>query len=122
MRNVRVWIDDIQIRTFPKLQNNISADVLVVRPGITGITTAYLLKKAGSRVVRTGCTTAHVTYVTDVSLQQLVRNFGKDHAQAAWDVPRDLMHTLGVEESTARQADAWATKNVERARMINAGD
>ena len=26
-----------------------------------------------------------LTYVTDVQLQRLIRNFGKDHAQAAWD-------------------------------------
>ncbi len=95
MRNVPVWIDDTRIRKFPKLQKNINVDVLVVGAGVTGITTAYLLKKAGSTValidrermasIDTGHTTAHLTYVTDVSLQQLVRNFGKDHAQAAWD-------------------------------------
>jgi len=95
MRNVPVWIDDTPIRKFPKLQRNISADVLVVGAGVTGITAAYLLNKAGSTValverervasIDTGHTTAHLTYVTDVELQQLVRNFGKDHAQAAWD-------------------------------------
>src|SRR5262249_37938824 len=95
MRNVPVWIDDTPIRKFPKLQRNMSADVLVVGAGVTGITAAYLLKKAGSTVVLierervgsidTGHTTAHLTYVTDVQLQELVRNFGKDHAQAAWD-------------------------------------
>ena len=95
MRNVPVWIDDTAIRKFPKLQRNISVDVLVVGAGVTGITTAYLLKKAGSTValierervasIDTGHTTAHLTYVTDVQLQELVRNFGEDHAQAAWD-------------------------------------
>ena len=95
MRNVPVWIDDTPIRKFPKLQGNISVDVLVVGGGVTGITTAYLLKKAGSTValiergrvasIDTGHTTAHLTYVTDVQLQELVRNFGKDHAQATWD-------------------------------------
>ena len=95
MRNVPVWIDDTPIRKFPKLQKNISVDVLVVGAGVTGITVAYLLKKAGSTValierervasIDTGHTTAHLTYVTDVGLHQLVRNFGRDHAQAAWD-------------------------------------
>ena len=95
MRNVPVWIDDTPIRKFPKLQRNISADVLVMGASITGITAAYLLKKAGSTValiereavasIDTGHTTDHLTYVTDVQLQQLVRSFGKDHAQAAWD-------------------------------------
>src|SRR5215475_13129897 len=95
MKNVPVWIDDTPIRRFPKLQRNVSADVLVVGAGVTGITTAYLLKKAASTValverervasIDTGHTTAHLTYVTDVQLQQLVRYFGNDHARAAWD-------------------------------------
>ena len=50
MRNVPVWIDDTPIRKFPKLQRNINADVLVVGAGVTGLTAAYLLKKAGSNV------------------------------------------------------------------------
>src|SRR6266487_6105247 len=79
MRNVPVWIDDTRIRKFPKLQKNINVDVLVIGAGITGITTAYLLKKAGLTValierehvasIDTGHTTAHLTYVTDVELQ-----------------------------------------------------
>src|SRR5215469_10064972 len=95
MKNVPVWIDDTPIRKFPKLERNISVDVLVVGTGVTVITTAYLLKKAGPTValiereqvvsIDTGHTTAHLTYVTDVQLQRLIRNFGKVHAQAAWD-------------------------------------
>src|SRR6478735_10758022 len=95
MRNVPLWIDDTPIGTFPKLQSNISVDVLVVGAGVTGITAAYLLKKAGSTValierervasIDTGHTTAHLTYVTDLQLQELARNFGEDHAQATWD-------------------------------------
>jgi glycine/D-amino acid oxidase-like deaminating enzyme/nitrite reductase/ring-hydroxylating ferredoxin subunit len=95
MRNVPVWIDTAPIQKFPKLQKSIAVDIVVVGAGVTGITAAYLLKKAGSTValierervasIDTGHTTAHLTYVTDVDLQQLVRNFGKDHAQAAWD-------------------------------------
>src|SRR4029453_15212341 len=95
MRNVFVWIDDAPIRKFPKLQRNISVDIVVVGAGVTGITAAYLLKKAGLTValidrermasIDTGHTTAHLTYVTDLQLQELARNFGDDHAQAAWD-------------------------------------
>ncbi len=95
MRNVPVWIDSAPVRKFPRLERNINVDVAVVGAGITGITIAYLLKKAGSTValverervasIDTGHTTAHLTYVTDVELQQLVRNFGANHAQAAWD-------------------------------------
>jgi glycine/D-amino acid oxidase-like deaminating enzyme len=95
MTNVPVWIDSAPIPKFPKLERNINADVLVVGGGITGITTAYLLTKAGLTValterervasIDTGHTTAHLTCVTDVRLRELTKNFGDDHAQAAWD-------------------------------------
>ena len=44
------WIDSAPIKRFPALQKNIRVDVLVVGAGITGITTAYMLKKAGLTV------------------------------------------------------------------------
>src|SRR6266567_7756783 len=104
MKNVPVWIDTAPIRKFPKLQKNINVDVLVVGAGVTGITTAYLLKKAGSTIalidrehvasIDTGHTTAHLTYVTDVQLQELTRNFGDDHAQAAWDAGAAAMDEI----------------------------
>jgi len=89
------WIDSAPIKRFPALQRNINVDALVVGAGITGITAAYLLKKAGLTValierervasIDTGHTTAHLTFVTDVGLHQLAGNFGDDPAQAAWD-------------------------------------
>ena len=95
MTNVPFWIDSAPIQKFPKLQRNISVDVVVVGAGVTGITTAYLLKQTGLTValierervasIDTGHTTAHLTYITDVELRELARNFGEDHAQAAWD-------------------------------------
>ena len=104
MTNVPVWIDDTPIQKFAKLQRNISVDVLVVGAGVTGITAAYLLKKAGSTValidrervasIDTGHTTAHLTYVTDVQLQELAHNFGEDHAQAAWDAGADAIDEI----------------------------
>jgi glycine/D-amino acid oxidase-like deaminating enzyme/nitrite reductase/ring-hydroxylating ferredoxin subunit len=95
MENVPYWINSAPIKRFPRLQKNVHVDILVIGGGITGITAAYLLKKAGLSValierervasIDTGHTTAHLTYVTDVELQELARNFGNDHAQAAWD-------------------------------------
>jgi len=95
MENIPFWIDSASIQRFPKLRSNVNADVVIVGAGITGITAAYLLKGAGSTVVLierervasidTGHTTAHLTCITDVELQTLARNFGNDHAQAAWD-------------------------------------
>jgi glycine/D-amino acid oxidase-like deaminating enzyme/nitrite reductase/ring-hydroxylating ferredoxin subunit len=95
MRNVPFWIDSAPIKRFPRLERNVNVDVVVVGAGITGITTARLLKETGLTValiereraasMDTGHTTAHLTCITDVELQELARNFGDDHAQAAWD-------------------------------------
>src|SRR4029450_786178 len=95
MTTIPFWIDSAPIKRFPALQKNVNVDVLVIGAGITGITTAYLLKKAGLTValierervvsIDTGHTTAHLTFVTDVGLHELADNFGNDHAQAAWD-------------------------------------
>jgi glycine/D-amino acid oxidase-like deaminating enzyme/nitrite reductase/ring-hydroxylating ferredoxin subunit len=95
VRNVPFWIDSAPIQKFPRLQRNVNVDVVVVGAGVTGITTAYFLKTIGLTVallerervasIDTGHTTAHLSYVTDVELHKLARNFGKDHAQAAWD-------------------------------------
>ena len=95
MKNTPYWIDATPIKSFPPLRSDLEVDVLVVGAGITGITTAYLLKKAGVRVtliererlasIDTGHTTAHLTYVMDAPLETLVKNFGRDHAQAVWD-------------------------------------
>jgi glycine/D-amino acid oxidase-like deaminating enzyme/nitrite reductase/ring-hydroxylating ferredoxin subunit len=89
------WIDSAPIKSLPSLRADLEMDILVIGAGITGITAAYLLKKTGRRValiereqvasIDTGHTTAHLTYVTDDSLQTLVKNIGRDHAQAVWD-------------------------------------
>src|SRR5438874_3859737 len=95
MRSFHFWIDSAPIRRFPRLESNVNVDVGVVGAGITGITTAHLLKETGLTValierervasIDTGHTTAHLTCITDVELQELARTFGDDHAQAAWD-------------------------------------
>src|SRR5438874_13637908 len=89
------WNDNAPAPRFSPLKEDIAVDVLVVGAGITGITAAYLLKRAGLTVAlvdggrcvdgETAYTTAHLTAVTDMSLKELVETFDKDHAQAVWD-------------------------------------
>jgi glycine/D-amino acid oxidase-like deaminating enzyme/nitrite reductase/ring-hydroxylating ferredoxin subunit len=95
MKTTPYWFPTAKIQRFPALKHDAEVDVLVVGAGLTGVTTAYLLKQAGLRValiereriamVDTGHTTAHLTCVTDLRLHELVKNFGRDHAQALWD-------------------------------------
>ena len=42
--------------------------------------------------------------------------------KADQDMLRDVMRTLGIEESKVRQAGAWAAEKVGRARLMIAGD
>jgi glycine/D-amino acid oxidase-like deaminating enzyme len=89
------WLARRKSEKYPSLDRTLSTDVLIVGGGITGITTANLLSRAGMSValverarsgeIDTGHTTAHLTHVTDTRLTDLVGRFGRDHACAAWD-------------------------------------
>ncbi len=114
MKKNSFWNDDFHIEEFPVLQGDHDVDVLVVGAGITGITTAYLLKQAGCRVAvidqqgvgggETAHTTAHLTQVTDTRLSELASKVGEDAARALWEAGRlaieqirDLTTELGIE-------------------------
>jgi glycine/D-amino acid oxidase-like deaminating enzyme/nitrite reductase/ring-hydroxylating ferredoxin subunit len=90
-----LWNQATPLPQFPKLERSTHTDVVVVGGGIMGLTCAYLLTQSGRSVVLierqrcasvdTGHTTAHLTMVIDTRLHELVKTFGRDHAQAIWD-------------------------------------
>jgi glycine/D-amino acid oxidase-like deaminating enzyme/nitrite reductase/ring-hydroxylating ferredoxin subunit len=95
MNTASYWIDTGPLPRYPQLHRDLEADVVVIGGGITGITAAYLFKKAGYRAILlerercaamdTGHTSGHLTCVMDKPLHKLVDDFGKDHARACWD-------------------------------------
>jgi glycine/D-amino acid oxidase-like deaminating enzyme/nitrite reductase/ring-hydroxylating ferredoxin subunit len=113
------WMESARLPRFPGLKKDVKVDVAVVGGGITGVTAACLFKKAGRTVallerdrcarVDTGHTTAHLTYVTDERLHQLVKHFGHDHAQAVWDAGRAAIDQIRglVEEHGLDCGFAW---------------
>lgn len=108
------WSDSATLPRFRKLSANERVDVVIVGGGITGLTAAYLLVTAGKSVavlergrcgaVDTGHTTAHLTMVTDTVLSELVKAFGREHAQATWDAGLGAIaqiHTIARAEQIA---------------------
>lgn len=95
MKTLSFWIETEGLPQFSPVDQNLDTEVVVVGGGITGITAAYLLAREGKRVVllerkrlatgESGHTTAHLTGVMDVMLQDLVRDFDKERARAAWE-------------------------------------
>ena len=89
------WSTSATFPQFAKLAEDVVADVVVVGAGVTGLSAAYLLAKAGKQVIvlerdrcamiDTGHTSAHLTMVTDTRLSELVKRFGRTHGQAVWD-------------------------------------
>jgi glycine/D-amino acid oxidase-like deaminating enzyme len=100
LKTLPYWMD-AAVPRFAPLDSNERADVVVVGGGITGLTAAYLLLRAGRSVVilerrrlaesDTGHTSAHVTMVTDLPMTDLIKQFGRDHVQAVWDAGRASM-------------------------------
>ncbi len=106
------WVTSASLPRFPALAEDLGVDVVVIGAGITGITAAYLIKSAGLRValiereraamVDTGHTTAHVTYVTDLRLSELVSVFGRDQACAVWDAGRLAIQQIETNVDTEK--------------------
>ena len=88
-----LWLDTIVVPTRHPLQADADADVCIVGAGISGLTTAYLLARAGRTVIvvddgeigsgETGRTTAHVVNVLDDFYQEIRRLHGDDGARLA---------------------------------------
>jgi len=89
---------------FLPLAEDIAADVCVVGAGISGLTTAYLLARAGQSVVvlddgevgggETGRTTAHLTFVIDDRFHSIERLHGEEGLRLAIESHRSAIQLI----------------------------
>ena len=113
MTTASYWQTTHAFPAFPAIDRDIAVDVVVVGAGLTGITTAYLLRQEGVRVALidrhrvaagdTSRTTAHLTYVTDYRLHKLAATFGHDAAKAFWEAGAAAIDEIAA---IARQTQA----------------
>ncbi|NMM63737.1 FAD-dependent oxidoreductase [Clostridium sp. P21] len=85
------WLDSTSETNYPTLEKDIETDVAIIGGGITGITTALLLKEEGFKVAlveadriaqgTTGHTTAYVTSQHDVIYNDLIKSMGEKKAK-----------------------------------------
>jgi glycine/D-amino acid oxidase-like deaminating enzyme/nitrite reductase/ring-hydroxylating ferredoxin subunit len=91
--SLSLWARE-ELPLFPRVNRDLDVDVLVLGGGLTGLTAAYLLVRAGARVAvlerrrlgagDTSHTTAHVTAITDARPDELRRLIGDADAAALW--------------------------------------
>ena len=109
-RHQSIWAATAALPSFTPLEQNIHVDVCIVGAGISGLTTAYVLARAGKRVAvlddgpvaggMTQMTTAHITNQLDDRYFELEKLHGREGARLAAD-----SHTAAIDriETIVRQ-------------------
>ena len=92
-KTISIWMDTADVPEFKALEQDAETDVAVIGAGIAGMTTAYLLARAGKRVIvlddgkigggETGRTTAHLVNALDDRYYELEKTHGEWGARMA---------------------------------------
>lgn len=114
-----IWIESARIPQRQSLDRDAQCDVCVVGAGIAGLTTAYLLGRAGQSVIvledgqigsgETGRTTAHLVNALDDRYIELARLHGEHGARLAAD-----SHTKAIDQVEAIVTEAQIDCEFER--------
>jgi glycine/D-amino acid oxidase-like deaminating enzyme/nitrite reductase/ring-hydroxylating ferredoxin subunit len=98
------WRDFIAFPEYPRLEQDMQVDVVIVGGGITGITSAYLLVNAGLKVAileadkllngTTGHTTAKITAQHDLIYDEFIENIGRSKARLYYEANAKALHFI----------------------------
>jgi glycine/D-amino acid oxidase-like deaminating enzyme/nitrite reductase/ring-hydroxylating ferredoxin subunit len=109
-----LWLETVPGTSYPALERDLAVDVAVLGGGLTGLTTALLLKREGARVAVveaarvgsgvTGCTTAKVSALQSTIYSTIKSRHGREAAaiyaaanMAAVDQVAALVARLGIQ-------------------------
>lgn len=99
-----IWMTTSPIKRMASLERDVEVDVAIIGAGITGLTAADLLKRAGKTVAvidlgrigfgETGHTTAHLTEMLDLEYRDLISNFGIEGGRLACQASRKAIQRI----------------------------
>jgi glycine/D-amino acid oxidase-like deaminating enzyme/nitrite reductase/ring-hydroxylating ferredoxin subunit len=129
-----LWLATVRTG-FPELDGTIAVDVAVLGGGITGLTTAYLLKRAGKTVAvaemgsigqgATGNTTAKLTVGHHLVYTDLLRIYGEEVARlyadsnrAAIDRIEQIVEEVGIQCDLERADNYVYTESSDRVAAV----
>ena len=130
-----LWLETTERPQQPRLQGDLTVDVAVIGAGITGVTTALLLKQAGARVALlegrrlghgvTGYTTAKISSLHGLTYANLASKLGDEVARAYGDANEAgleriaaFVDELAIECDFRRRANLTYTESRERLEDI----
>lgn len=99
-----VWMDTTDVPQFQPLNQDLRVNVCIIGAGIAGMTTAYLLARAGRAVVviddgpigggETSRTTAHLTAALDDRYYEIAKMHGEEGARIAAESHMSAIHRV----------------------------
>ncbi|SFK40137.1 Glycine/D-amino acid oxidase [Halobacillus dabanensis] len=99
-----LWRANQSLPTFKALKEDTATEIAIVGGGITGVTTAYLLAKAGKKVTliesdvllngTTGHTTAKVTAQHGLIYHELIKHFGEEEASLYYQAQMSALDSI----------------------------